>query len=324
MNVEFRFASWDFAGKTLVVYETLTDANGSVIAEHKDQNDTSQQLTVLTPKIETHATDGVDGDKNIIADTESVVVDTVNYCDLSPGETYVITGTLMIKSYDEDGNVVEEELRVGTGETTYEVYDEITDTWLAYESIDSSDNPYYTFTIDEDKTLSVWKITYSENSEGAITSESFITASFAEDMWRETELTAPVTSTATFTPETSSGEIELTFTFDSTALSDGTELVVFERLYRDGIEVATHTDINDKNQTVSISNPENTPATSSTSSDSQTYDKTGGSNTVILSAIAALLALAAICACYYLYRRRVLSSQRALRKARAFETIALP
>ena len=49
VTVDFSFDSYDLAGKTLVVYETLTDAKGAKLAEHKDKDDVSQQVTVLTP-----------------------------------------------------------------------------------------------------------------------------------------------------------------------------------------------------------------------------------------------------------------------------------
>ena len=44
------------------------------------------------------------------------------------------------------------------------------------------------------------------------------------------------------------------FTFDAT-FAAGKESVVFERLYVQGVEVAAHTDINDKNQTVKVNTP---------------------------------------------------------------------
>lgn len=65
----------------------------------------------------------------------------------------------------------------------------------------------------------------------------------------------PITSEVTFTPEKSNGEVTVLFTFDSSAIKETTELVVFETLYRDGIEIAVHADIDDEGQTVKINVP---------------------------------------------------------------------
>ena len=61
-----------------------------------------------------------------------------------------------------------------------------------------------------------------------------------------------ITAGATFTPKATTGEVEMTFTFDARELTAETEVVVFETLYRDGIEIAVHADIEDKGQTVKI------------------------------------------------------------------------
>ena len=61
-----------------------------------------------------------------------------------------------------------------------------------------------------------------------------------------------VCSEVTFTPETADGEVTVSFTFDGSAITKDTEIVVFETLYRDGTEIAVHADIDDKDQTVTI------------------------------------------------------------------------
>lgn len=65
----------------------------------------------------------------------------------------------------------------------------------------------------------------------------------------------PVTSELTFIPEKSSGKVTVSFTFDSSAIKETTDLVVFETLYRDGVEIAVHADIDDEGQTVKINVP---------------------------------------------------------------------
>lgn len=61
-----------------------------------------------------------------------------------------------------------------------------------------------------------------------------------------------VTSTVKFVPDKTDGKVEVTFTFDGSAIKKDTKLVVFETLYRDGVELTAHTDINDDGQTVTI------------------------------------------------------------------------
>lgn len=61
-----------------------------------------------------------------------------------------------------------------------------------------------------------------------------------------------ITSTVKFVPDKTDGKVEVTFTFDGSAIKKDTELVVFETLYRDGVELTAHADINDDGQTVTI------------------------------------------------------------------------
>ncbi|KLU68285.1 MAG: hypothetical protein RHS_5892 [Robinsoniella sp. RHS] len=58
----------------------------------------------------------------------------------------------------------------------------------------------------------------------------------------------------TFTAKQPNGSIELEFTFDSSALK-GKEVVIFESLSYEGREIASHTDLKDKNQTVKFEKP---------------------------------------------------------------------
>lgn len=181
VTVDFSFDSYGLAGKTLVVYETLTDASGSKLAEHKDKDDVSQQVTVLKPEIGTTATDKADGDKNVVSEPEATITDTVRYVNLTPGKTYKVTGTLYEKVRGKDGKVTEKKFTVN-----------------------------------------------------------------GKDVTAETE----------FTAEKSSGEVEVTFTFDASAIKDGTELVAFETVSSDGHEICAHADIEDEGQTVTVTKPE--------------------------------------------------------------------
>ena len=111
VTLDYAFDSYDLKGKTLVVYETLTDAKGAKLAEHRDKSDVSQQVTVLTPKLSTSALGDADNSKSVTAEGDVTVTDYVRYTGLTAGQTYTLTGTLMDKStkkafVDADGNPV--------------------------------------------------------------------------------------------------------------------------------------------------------------------------------------------------------------------------
>lgn len=61
-----------------------------------------------------------------------------------------------------------------------------------------------------------------------------------------------ITSTVKFVPDKADGKVEVTFTFDGSAIKKDTKLVVFETLYCNGVELTAHADINDDGQTVTI------------------------------------------------------------------------
>jgi len=111
VTLDYAFDSYDLKGKTLVVYETLTDAKGAKLAEHRDKSDVSQQVTVFTPKLSTSAVSDADNSKSVTAEGDVTVTDYVRYTGLTAGQTYTLTGTLMDKStkkafVDADGNPV--------------------------------------------------------------------------------------------------------------------------------------------------------------------------------------------------------------------------
>ncbi len=62
--------------------------------------------------------------------------------------------------------------------------------------------------------------------------------------------------TVAFTPETSDGSVEVIFEVSSDLLKGNITVVAFESCTQDGIEIAVHADINDKNQTVEFKEPE--------------------------------------------------------------------
>lgn len=60
-----------------------------------------------------------------------------------------------------------------------------------------------------------------------------------------------VTASTTFTPDKTSGSVDVTFNFDASSLA-GTTIVVYETLTYKGKTIATHKDLKDSNQTVYV------------------------------------------------------------------------
>ncbi len=84
---------------------------------------------------------------------------------------------------------------------------------------------------------------------------------------------AEVTATKTFTAESENGTVDMEFSFNSSALK-GISIVVFEHIYYNELEVASHADISDEGQTVTFKDVDlKTTA----------KDKTSGKNTAKVS-----------------------------------------
>lgn len=99
IDITFNFKSIDISGKSVVAFERV-EYEGVEVAAHTDINDDDQ--TVAFPSIATSAIDETTKTHQLhIFEDESAeikIVDTVTYTNLIPGETYVITGTLMDKA----------------------------------------------------------------------------------------------------------------------------------------------------------------------------------------------------------------------------------
>ena len=312
VEVTFTFDSRDLEDKMdIVVFESLV-RSGTELASHADIDDKNQTVTVTHPEIGTTAVDGADGDKNVITDDTTEVIDTVEYTGLIPGKEYTLKGTLHVKVTDEEGNVTEKALEVDgkpvTAETTFTPekadgkvdvvfhFNSLTvphDTEIvAFESLEKNGveiaahadmedkaqtvtvkHPFITTSaldgidgdkniVTDDETVIVDTVKYS----GIIPGKEY-TLKGSMQMKKSDEdgsLTAeplevdgePVTAETTFTPKTASGEVEVTFTFDSRAIADKTDIVVFESLERTGVEIASHEDIEDGKQTTTVTRPQ--------------------------------------------------------------------
>ena len=285
-------------GTQLVAFETLSQ-NGRELAVHADIEDMNQTVTIENPTIGTTAVDGVDGDKNVVTDSEATVVDTVSYDGLVPGKEYTVTGTLMDKATGEplevDGKAVTAEttftaekssgtvnvtftfdsraIEAGTQLVVFETLEQggieiavhadiedeaqtvtITHPTIGTTAVDGHDGDK---TVVTDGTTTIVDTVEYKNvvpgREYTVKGTLPIKGTDAKGNVTETVLTDaegnPVTAETTFTPEERSGSVEVTFTFDSTAVPHGTEIVAFESLEQGGIEIAVHADIEDENQT---------------------------------------------------------------------------
>ena len=245
------------------------------------------------PEIGTQA--AVDGEKEICATEVFTLTDTVSYSHLIPGKEYVLKGTLMDKNtgkaFTENGEAVTAET-VFTPETpngtitvsfTFDsrLIKENT-SLVVFETLykDGKELAVHADIEDEDQTV---KVTVPEigtkatvNGEKSATAKGDITI---EDTVSYKNLTVgkeytvkgilmdkatgkpflvngkEVTSEVTFTAEKKDGEITVRFTFDGSKVTKQTDIVVFETLYRDGVEIAAHADIEDGGQTVTLTPP---------------------------------------------------------------------
>jgi hypothetical protein len=305
VNVTFAFDSRDLEdGTQLVVFENL-ERNGNVLVTHEDIEDINQMVVVTVPGISTSARDGIDGDKDVVADDETTVIDTVEYKNLVPGKEYTLNGKLYSKSTGKPLMVGDKPV---TGQTVFTPekadgkvdvvfhFNSLTvphDTEIvAFESLEKNGveiaahadiedkaqtvtvkHPFITTSaldgidgdkniVTDDETVIVDTVKYS----GIIPGKEY-TLKGSMQMKKSDEdgsLTAeplevdgePVTAETTFTPKTASGEVEVTFTFDSRAIADKTDIVVFESLERTGVEIASHEDIEDGKQTTTVTRPQ--------------------------------------------------------------------
>ena len=109
-----------------------------------------------------------------------------------------------------------------------------------------------------------------------------------------------VTAEKTFTAEKESGSVTLDFTFSANGLG-GKSVVAFEKMYTaDGrVEVASHEDINDANQTVKFTTPPTNGNKTSTTKNVQT----GDDNMMMVVGIAGIVCLL-VAAALVLFARR--------------------
>lgn len=265
VDVVFEFDGSSLAGKTTVVFESVTQ-DKKEIAVHADLEDEGQQI--FFPEIATQANCPDTNTQMAVPKKELTITDTVSY-HLIPNKEYKLTGTLMDKESGEplqiDGKEVTSELTFTPedAEDTVELTFTLDATALAgktivaFESVSYQDKEVAFHTQIDDDPQTIYfpeiKTTAKDGKDGdqevlAEKETSIIDTVSYKDlvtgltyrvvgtlMDKETGKEVlidgkPVTSEATFKPENSEGTVEVTFTFDATSLS-GHDVVVFEKLY---------------------------------------------------------------------------------------------
>ena len=274
-KLKFEFDTTGLAGKSFVVYETLTLEDVEV-AEHKDINDEGQ--TIHIPAAQTTATDDSSKINVSEAKKEVSVTDTVAYRNLVPGKEYTVRGTAVDKETgepltDADGNelVSTAKFTAASADGSVDVKFTFDGTAMAGRSVVFFENVYYTDKLiavhadidDEAQTVHIPLIFTSVKDKDT---DSHMSLAGSDVTLTDTVNGKAVTSSADFTPDTADGETTVDFHFNTNGLDD-TTVVVFEKMFYGKAEIAAHEDINDKGQTIYI------PSVKTTAIDDKTATK---------------------------------------------------
>lgn len=302
-KLKFEFDTTGLAGKSFVVFETLTLEDVEV-AEHKDINDEGQ--TIHIPAAQTTATDDSSKINVSEAKKEVSVTDTVAYRNLVPGKEYTVRGTAVDKETgepltDADGNelVSTAKFTAASADGSVDVKFTFDGTAMAGRSVVFFENVYYTDKLiavhadidDEAQTVHIPLIFTSVKDKNTdshmslagsdvtltdtvayrnlVPGKTYTVSGTLMDQRTGKAVTVngkTVTSSADFTPDTADGETTVDFHFNTKGLDD-TTVVVFEKMFYGKAEIAAHEDINDKGQTIYI------PSVKTTAIDKKTATK---------------------------------------------------
>ena len=302
-KLKFELDTTGLAGKSFVVYETLTLEDVEV-AEHKDINDEGQ--TIHIPAAQTTATDDSSKINVSEAKKEVSVIDTVAYRNLVPGKEYTVRGKALDKETgepltDADGNelVSTAKFTAASADGSVDVKFTFDGTAMAGRSVVFFENVYYTdkliavhadiddeaqtvhipliFTSVKDKdtdshmSLAGSDVTLTDTVayRNLVPGKTYTISGTLMDQRTGKAVTVngkAVTSSADFTPDTADGETTVDFHFNTNGLDD-TTVVVFEKMFYGKAEIAAHEDINDKGQTIYI------PSVKTTAIDDKTATK---------------------------------------------------
>ena len=302
-KLKFEFDTTGLAGKSFVVYETLTLEDVEV-AEHKDINDEGQ--TIHIPAAQTTATDDSSKINVSEAKKEISVTDTVAYRNLVPGKEYTVRGKAVDKETgepltDADGNelVSTAKFTAASADGSVDVKFTFDGTAMAGRSVVFFENVYYTdkliavhadiddeaqtvhipliFTSVKDKdtdshmSLAGSDVTLTDTVayRNLVPGKTYTISGTLMNQRTGKAVTVngkSVTSSADFTPDTADGETKVDFHFNTKGLDD-TTVVVFEKMYYGKAVIAAHENINDKGQTIYI------PSVGTTAIDEKTATK---------------------------------------------------
>ena len=292
-------------GTTTVVFETLY-TEGKEVGRHHDLTDEGQ--TVYIPEIHTTAADQKTEINHTKSEETATIIDTVHYSHLLPGKEYTVKGVFMNKETGEEVLIDDKPITAETTFTpeksegsvdvifTFDSSLVAPKTVVAFETLEYKgiEIAVHADIEDKDQTVYVPKIkttAIGEDTEDHIekAKEDAVIVDTVEykglEVGREYVMTGKlvdkvngevitdaegndIIACETFIAETEEGSIDITFTFDSSALA-GKSLVAFETLYTEEKEVAVHADITDEGQTVHI------PEIHTTATDKVTGDHDG-------------------------------------------------
>ena len=275
----------ELAGTTTVVFENLY-SDGTLLATHADLEDDEQ--TVYIPEIHTTAKDQTTKINHTEANKTANIVDTVSYTNLLPGREYTVSGTLMDKETGKAVLADGKEITASTTFTpeksegsvdvifTFDASVVAPKTVVAFETL-----TYKKIQIavhaeieDKDQTVYIPKVrttAIADDTKDHVTEAkkevTIVDTVSYEGLEVDREYTVKgvlmnkatgkvitvngkeVTAESTFTTKAQKGTVDVTFTFDGSALED-TLIVVLETLYTEGKKVGVHADIEDDAQTV--------------------------------------------------------------------------
>lgn len=346
ISVEFTFDARGLEGKEIVVFEKLYWKEAE-IAAHEDIEDEDQTILFHNPEIKTTAYDKETGDHYSYAVDQVTIIDKVSHQDLIPGKEYTVKGTLMDKETGETlligGKPVTAEKTFISGKKDGSVELEFTfdasglkgkETVVfeklfyeekeiaVHEDLDDK-NQTVKFQNPEIKTTASDKTTGT--NEGIAQKEVTIVDKVeynnlipgkeytVKGILMDKETGKPllidgkkVTTEKTFTAKSEAGSIELEFTFDGSTLGEK-EIVVFEKLFYNGREIAAHEDIEDMGQTVTLHKEKTVTITSKkpgTTTSTSKPVKTGDASQIALYVGLAVLAMAGILVSVILKKRK--------------------
>lgn len=292
-DLEFVTNASALKGQTIVVFEKLF-RDGIEVAAHEDITDENQSVRVNNPTVHTTAV-FEDGLTVADPTGRFTLNDTVEVKEILPGKAYLVKGILMDKATGEPllvhGNTVETSvgfIAKAENETvivpfTFDLTDLNGREIVVFESLFRNDeelanhkdindkgqtvrvtNPSVRTTATHKPTglkvvnpLTKVTITDAVKYHDLIVGKTYTVTGILMDKAMAQPVLVDgkeVTSTLTFVAERTDGTVNLDFVLDARALR-GKEVVVFEDLFRDGVLLASHVDITDKDQTIKIVNP---------------------------------------------------------------------